>query len=88
MLTKLDSTLDGLTLPNLISNSNSSSIDCFAFSESSDFIPKHIEYSEDAWVIIIMLISFFEIAKKSLLENPGTPIIPFPSKVTSDTLSI
>ena len=47
-LTIFGSTFDGLTLPKTISNSNSSSIDFFAFSESSDFNPKQIEYSEDA----------------------------------------
>ena len=34
------------------------------------------------------LIFFFEIALKSLFENPGTPIMPFPSNVTRATLSM
>ena len=44
----LVSIFEGLTLPRLISNSNSSSIDCFAISESSLLNPRQIEYSDDA----------------------------------------
>ena len=47
-----------------------------------------IENSEEAWVIIITLILLVDKDSKNLLENPGTPTIPDPSKFNIDIFSM
>ena len=84
----LDSTWDSFILFWDISNSNSLSIASFAREASFEFTAIHIENSEDAWVIITTLICFDDSDSKNLLENPGTPTIPDPSKLIMEIFSI
>ena len=88
ILDKLDSICAWLILFWEISNSNSLSITFFAEMASLESTAIQIENSEEAWVIIITLILLVDKDSKNLLENPGTPTIPDPSKFNIDIFSM
>ncbi len=64
-----------------ISILNSSEIALCAARKSPGFIAKVIEYSEEAWVISIILIPLLASAPKSLDDVPVTPTIAGPCRV-------
>ena len=84
----LDSKTAGATLFKEISKAKCSLITFFAISASSERTPKQIECSDDAWVIMIILICFNDKHSNKRFENPGIPIIPLPSRLISATFSM
>ena len=78
----------GYTLFKDISKAKCSSITSLAFCASSALTPKQIEYSEEAWVIMIIFMFSLDRVSKSRLEKPGIPTIPLPSRLIRATSSI
>ena len=81
------STLRGLSLPREISYAKQRSAASRAFSASFSETAMHIVCTEEAWVIRIMLISFWLSVSKRRLEKPGIPTIPLPSRERRAILS-
>ena len=75
------SIIKGSTFCVLISCSNSASTAILAICASCIFTPTQIECSEELCVINIILICFLASASNNLLEKPGIPTIPVPSKL-------
>ena len=86
MMDKCFSSTNGCNCPIFISYSKALSTASFAFIEKASSIPTQIECSDDACVINITLIDAFASASKSLLEKPGIPTMPLPSKLTNTKL--
>ena len=80
------STINGSTRSMAISPAKIVSITFFALSAFTASMPTQIECSEDPWVMRITLIEASERASNNLFENPGTPTIPLPSRLTRTTL--
>ena len=81
MIDKSFSIINGSTFCVSISCSNSASTASLAWCASCTFTPTQIECSDELCVIKITLIDFLANASNNLLENPGIPIIPAPSKL-------
>ena len=88
IIERLFSIKHGFKIEFSISYLNASSTIFLALSASDSLIPIHIECSEEACVIIIILMLLFEISSNNFFENPGIPTIPLPSIVTRAIFSI
>ena len=81
---KSETTVTGCILRVSISSANSRSITAFARCASLVATATHKEYSEEAWVIRMILILSLPMASKKRLANPKRPIIPAPSTVIKE----
>ena len=81
------STLRGLSLPREISYAKHLSAASRAFSASFSETAIHIVCTDDAWVMRMMLMSFWLRVSNRRLEKPGMPTIPLPSSERRAILS-
>ena len=81
------STFSGLSFPSEISYAKHLSAASRAFSASFSETAMHIVWTDDAWVMRIMLMSFWLSVSKRRLEKPGMPTIPLPSSERRAMLS-
>ena len=81
------STFSGFSFPSEISYANLASAAAFALSASFSDTAMHMVWTEEAWVIRMMLIPLRLNVSKSRLENPGMPTMPLPSRESRAILS-
>ena len=81
------STLSGRSRPWEISQAKHSSAACLARGASAAEMAMHMVWTEEAWVIRMMLIPARERASNSREENPGMPTMPLPSSEIRAMLS-
>ena len=75
-------------VPLLISKLNAWSIERLALSLSAAFTPTQIECSDELCVMRITFTDSFASDSNNLLEKPGIPTMPLPSKLSKLTLLI